>query len=514
MSTKIYANARFGLREDTLVNWMKNNPVLEKGEPAVVRDGVNGEWLKIGDGMTAFNDLPWKFSGSVGQKTTEGGEVFNDYEDNIATGEDSHSEGGKTEATGAFAHAQNRKAKATGRHSHAQNYDTLAKGEASSASGVQSKVFQRGGYVEGIQCISGDETQDSSVDNPAHSEGIHSKSIGFASHAENSSEALGDQSHSENMSKVSGTLSHGEGSAVVDGDYAHGEGGAIVKGDFAHGEGDGTEAEGYAAHSQGQNTKAKGQASNAGGERSEANHRCSDAVGYYLQTGAHFQAVRGKYNKISEDALFIVGNGTSGNDRKNAFEVKADGSAVLQKQGDTDNSLALKSYVDNAIAIHESKQKNYEHIATIKVTPDENGDLPTSIVFTQDDNGKPFELTDFYLSMVLGATDGSAARVRLDINDKMVFGNTPISLNTSLRSWYINYMDLGSGKLCIAPSTSIGITYHTTTGNANYTGFAGAILSPIFEGYSPVTKIKFQNSAGTTKTFIEGSEFKLYGVRK
>ena len=60
MSTKIYANARFGFREDTLENWIANNPVLEKGEPAVVRDGENGEWLKIGDGVTAFNNLPWK----------------------------------------------------------------------------------------------------------------------------------------------------------------------------------------------------------------------------------------------------------------------------------------------------------------------------------------------------------------------------------------------------------------------------------------------------------------------
>lgn len=253
MSTKIYANARFGLREDTLENWVTNNPVLEKGEPAVISDSEDSRWLKIGDGKTDFNSLPWKFAG--------------------------------------------------------------------------------------------------------------------------------------------GTVADKE------------------------------------------------------------------------------------YDPTSENAQ--------------------SGIAVAE-----------------ALSLFTPKEKNYELIATIKVAPDENGDLPTSIVFTQDDNGKPFELTDFYLSMVLGATDGSAARVRLDINDKMVFGNTPISLNTSLRGWYINYMDLGSGKLCIAPSTSIGITYHATTGNANYTGFAGAILSPIFEGYSPVTKIKFQNAAGTTKTFINNSEFKLYGVRK
>ena len=71
MSTKIYANARFGFREDTLENWSENNPILEKGEPAVVRDGVNGEWLKIGDGETDFNRLPWK-KGPKGEQGIQG----------------------------------------------------------------------------------------------------------------------------------------------------------------------------------------------------------------------------------------------------------------------------------------------------------------------------------------------------------------------------------------------------------------------------------------------------------
>lgn len=71
MATKIYANARFGLREDTLENWTANNPVLERGEPAAVRDGSETEWLKIGDGVTPFNDLPWK-KGPKGDKGETG----------------------------------------------------------------------------------------------------------------------------------------------------------------------------------------------------------------------------------------------------------------------------------------------------------------------------------------------------------------------------------------------------------------------------------------------------------
>lgn len=74
MSTKIYANAVFGFREDTLENWTSNNPVLRKGEPAVVRDGENGQWLKIGDGITSFNNLPWKTGpkGDMGEQGPKG----------------------------------------------------------------------------------------------------------------------------------------------------------------------------------------------------------------------------------------------------------------------------------------------------------------------------------------------------------------------------------------------------------------------------------------------------------
>ena len=60
MSDKIFLNARYAFRSDTLENWQSENPILEKGEPAVVTDGVNGEWLKIGDGINTFNLLEWK----------------------------------------------------------------------------------------------------------------------------------------------------------------------------------------------------------------------------------------------------------------------------------------------------------------------------------------------------------------------------------------------------------------------------------------------------------------------
>ncbi len=77
MANKIFLNSRFGYREDTLENWKRENPVLERGEPAIVRDGTDGRWLKIGDGVTPFGALPWKQgpkgpTGSKGEKGDRG----------------------------------------------------------------------------------------------------------------------------------------------------------------------------------------------------------------------------------------------------------------------------------------------------------------------------------------------------------------------------------------------------------------------------------------------------------
>lgn len=60
MAEKIYAKARFAYNNKSLEWWESNNPVLENGEPGIVSDATNDEWLKIGDGKTSWNDLEWK----------------------------------------------------------------------------------------------------------------------------------------------------------------------------------------------------------------------------------------------------------------------------------------------------------------------------------------------------------------------------------------------------------------------------------------------------------------------
>lgn len=62
MSKKL--NVRVQNKRDTVTNWETNNPILLKGEIAVVQT-LNGMIkIKIGDGVTAFNDLGY-VSGDV-----------------------------------------------------------------------------------------------------------------------------------------------------------------------------------------------------------------------------------------------------------------------------------------------------------------------------------------------------------------------------------------------------------------------------------------------------------------
>lgn len=77
MANKIYLKSTFGYREDTLRNWQTANPVLQKGEISFVRDGYNGKFVKIGDGHTNWNNLPFAplpkgEKGDCGEKGVDG----------------------------------------------------------------------------------------------------------------------------------------------------------------------------------------------------------------------------------------------------------------------------------------------------------------------------------------------------------------------------------------------------------------------------------------------------------
>ncbi|MDO4608861.1 MAG: hypothetical protein Q4B40_06690 [Clostridia bacterium] len=60
MKKRIQANARFVYKSKTAAEWQAENPILLNGEIGFVSDAYEINFLKVGDGKTAWNDLPYK----------------------------------------------------------------------------------------------------------------------------------------------------------------------------------------------------------------------------------------------------------------------------------------------------------------------------------------------------------------------------------------------------------------------------------------------------------------------
>ena len=159
------------------------------------------------------------------------------------------------------------------------------------------------------------------------------------------------------------------------------------------------------------------------------------------------------------------------------------------------------------------KSKVFEEIATVTVTADENGDLPTRIVINKDDNGNAFELTDIYCDIIIGMTDGASGRFYITASGTTLFGNTNIDLRSdTLRKWCFRYDSFGenNGGLCTAPNGTLALTAgYPSSNNGNLYG------QPVPIGKTVIVRdLQFIGQVGTTKTFMDGTTITLWGVRK
>lgn len=302
---------------------------------------------------------------AVGEKTLEGGEIFNDYENNeatqyahsegtktiakgysshaeggiygasssnpngyshtltandyptfltedvtiygsIANGNNSHAEGGGTYAHSEGSHAEGAFTLAMGYGSHSEGYGTQATGYVAHAEGYATKATQQAAHAEG--------NQTKATAQAAHAEGNYTEASGYYSHAEGyNTEASGYQSHAEGSNtKATASCAHAEGYYTEAADYSHSEGGYTKAiGNYSHSEGQGTEAQGVAAHVEGWESIASGNYSHAGGYRAKALGECSHAEGYCTIANGNYQHVQGKHNIEDTENKFvhIVGNG-------------------------------------------------------------------------------------------------------------------------------------------------------------------------------------------------------------
>ena len=150
-------NTRIIHKHDTEINWSKATNFKPKQGEIIIYDkdnNYNYERIKVGDGVTLVNNLPFYgssienisdgiASGSVrtSSSTTEstdyklGTAAFAEGSATKANGNYSHAEGYKSNASGAYSHAEGRETTASGSVSHAEGTSTVASGIRSHASG-------------------------------------------------------------------------------------------------------------------------------------------------------------------------------------------------------------------------------------------------------------------------------------------------------------------------------------------------------------------------------------------
>lgn len=321
--------------------------------------------------LTSTNGTVWNFTPIFIGVSKGNGEVFNDYTNNTADGDNSHAEGIKTKSSGNYSHTEGDTTQAKGVASHAEGQHTTASGIGAHAEGADTQALGDCSHAEGQLTnatasnshAEGNSTVASGVN--SHTEGYNTKATKSNSHAEgNQSGAYGDNSHAEGqLNNARGVNSHAEGQeteavgvnshaegfqthanknnshaegriTVANGDASHAEGDETqADGKWSHAEGYMSLAEGIASHAEGQYTTASGDYSHAEGTSTRALYINAHAEGQDTTAGAanaHAEGqgtvttevgghVAGKYNAVVVNGLFNFGIGSSNDKRKSAM---------------------------------------------------------------------------------------------------------------------------------------------------------------------------------------------------
>lgn len=256
----------------------------------------------------------------VGQKTTEGGEIFNDYENNQSISEFSSARGTHTFAGTKFFYIIDKNEinktytlkdyyldiSSSGELAVNDLFSITTGGNREDCGTIKS-ITQEEGTNNAIVTVSNWYWDNSSslveptYDNPCTSFIFRvidkplcgTDIMGTAASAEgDDTKALMVGAHSEGRYTVAGgKYSHAEGRNTRSGYASHAEGwGTKAMGQEAHSEGYFTDAQGWYSHSEGNNTKSIGQSSHAEGANSVASGQFSHAEGTTTQatnTGSH-----------------------------------------------------------------------------------------------------------------------------------------------------------------------------------------------------------------------------------
>jgi hypothetical protein len=189
---------------------------------------------------------------------------------------------------------------------------------------------------------------------------------------------------------------------------------------------------------------------------------------------------------------------------------------IMSLLSDTDGVVISCEYnQDTNKAIEKIKAlPKFELINTITVVPDTDGSLPQNVLITADSGGNLFELTDFYVNIAGGFSSGSSAKLYVRMNNNLnVITNATVGFTSdALRKTVVRYRQCADGYIECNVSAS-GAPTAGTYWNPQTSISHQTIISPQDRKQHATVK---QVSLGQTvnSTWIEGSTFELWGVRK
>ena len=287
--------------------------------------------------LTSTNGTVWNFTPIFIGVSKGNGEVFNDYTNNTADGDNSHAEGIKTKSSGNYSHTEGNTTQAKGVASHAEGQHTTASGIGAHAEGADTQALGNCSHAEGQLTnataskshAEGHLTVASGVN--SHTEGYNTKANKDNSHAEGRiTVANGDASHAEgDETQAAGKWSHAEGyMSLAEGVASHAEGQhTTASGDYSHAEGTSTRALYINAHAEGQDTVAGAANAHAEGQGTVT-----------TEVGGH---VAGTYNAVVANSLFNFGIGSSNDKRKSAMIITNEGKVYFIDAGGYDGGTSI-----------------------------------------------------------------------------------------------------------------------------------------------------------------------------
>ena len=161
-------------------------------------NGIDENISQKSDGKEEKQLIYSTIADEVGQLTTTGigCEIFNDYENNIASSLYAHAEGSGTKATAPSTHAEGSGTAASNTYAHAEGYSTEASGEGSHAEGEKTTASGYCSHAEGYNAVASGGY--------SHAEGYNAVASGWYSHAGGiNSEAKAEASFAHGMYAVS-----------------------------------------------------------------------------------------------------------------------------------------------------------------------------------------------------------------------------------------------------------------------------------------------------------------------